>query len=77
MVAVACTQPELVDDHWERYFVRRLRQRFALTGAPVKLNFDREIRLRKDDEFGPDAVLPEVPEGAPEPGEAPEEEFDE
>ena len=80
VVAVECTQPELVDDHWERYFVRRLRQRFALTGAPVKLNFDREIRLRKDDEFGPDAVLPEVPEGAPEPGEAPdapEEEFDE
>ena len=72
VVAVECTQPELVDDHWERYFVRRLRQRFELTGAPVKLNFDREIRLRRDDDFGPDAVLPEVPEGAPEPGEAPE-----
>ena len=66
VVAVECTQPELVDDHWKRYFTRRLRQRFELTGAPVKLNFDREIHLRKDDEFGPNAVVPEAPAAAPE-----------
>ena len=46
----------------------------------MKLNFDREIRLRKDDEFGPNAVLPEIPEGASgQDGapDAPEEELDE
>lgn len=51
VVAIECSQPLLVDDNWKRFFIRRLRQNFQLTGAPVKLNFDRQIRLRKDEEL--------------------------
>ena len=36
-----CNAPDLVDDNFERFLENRLRQRFDLTGTPVRLKFRR------------------------------------
>jgi GTPase len=51
VVAIEVTHPMHVDESWKRYFLKRLYDTFPLQGAVVKLNFDREIRLRKDEEM--------------------------
>ena len=35
--------PELVDDNYERFMENRLRERFDLTGTPVRLKFRRKV----------------------------------
>jgi len=51
VVMVETSQPDLVDESWKRYLMRILFDNFPLEGAPLKLNFDRRLRLRKDEEL--------------------------
>jgi GTP-binding protein len=51
VVAIECSQPDQVEESWKRFMLRRLRENFELSGPPLKLNFDAEIRLRKDEEL--------------------------
>lgn len=51
VVTVEVNNPELVDESWKRYFTKVLHEEFALSGAPVKLNFDEELHLRKDEDL--------------------------
>jgi GTP-binding protein len=51
VIALEVNLPELVDDNWKRYLTKILFTEFNLSGAPLKLNFDREIRLRLDEEL--------------------------
>ena len=37
-----CNAPDLVDDNFERFLENRLRERFDLTGTPVRLKFRRK-----------------------------------
>lgn len=51
VVTIECSHPELVDESWKRFMRRRIFNAFELQGAPLKLNFDQELRLRKDEEL--------------------------
>lgn len=51
VVTIECSNPELVDESWKRYMRRKIFNAFDLSGAPLKLNFDQELRLRKDEEL--------------------------
>ena len=51
VLSIECNHPEFVDESWKRFFVRRVRESFDLLGAPVKLNFDKTIRLRSDEDL--------------------------
>lgn len=51
VVSIECPWPELVDEQWKRYFLRRLHEKFDMTGAPLKVNFDKEFKPRKDEEL--------------------------
>lgn len=51
VVTIECSHPELVDESWKRFMRRRIFNAFELQGAPLKLNFDKELRLRKDEEL--------------------------
>jgi GTP-binding protein len=51
VVGIEVNFPELVDESWKRYFLRRLRKDFPLSGAPLKLNLDKKLSLRKDEEL--------------------------
>ncbi len=39
VISFWCNAPDLVDDNFERFLENRLRQRFDLTGTPVRLKF--------------------------------------
>ncbi|MBE5024677.1 ribosome biogenesis GTPase Der [Olsenella sp. DSM 107455] len=41
VISFWCNAPDLVDDNFERFLENRLRQRFDLTGTPVRLKFRR------------------------------------
>lgn len=41
-----CNAPDLVDDAYERFIENRLRERFSLTGTPVRLKFRRKTEAR-------------------------------
>ncbi|MDO4428910.1 MAG: ribosome biogenesis GTPase Der [Atopobiaceae bacterium] len=41
VISLWCNAPDLVDDNFERFLENRLRQRFDLTGTPVRLKFRR------------------------------------
>ena len=43
VVSFWCNAPELVDDNYERFMENRLRERFDLTGTPVRLKFRRKV----------------------------------
>ena len=51
VVTIEVNRPELVDESWKRFMRRRIFNAFELSGAPLKLNFDRELSLRKDEEL--------------------------
>ena len=57
VVTIECSHPELVDESWKRYFRRKLFKAFELEGAPLKLNFDLELRLRKDEELEQQSII--------------------
>lgn len=38
-----CNAPDLVDDNYEHFLENRLRERFDLTGTPVRLRFKRKV----------------------------------
>ena len=42
VISFFCNAPDLVDDNFERFIENRLRQRFELTGTPVRLRFRRK-----------------------------------
>ena len=42
VVTFWCNAPDLVDDNFERFLENRLRERFDLTGTPVRLKFRRK-----------------------------------
>ena len=46
VISFWCNAPDLVDDNFERFIENRLRDRFDLTGTPVRLKF------RKSNEGG-------------------------
>ena len=37
-----CNFPDLVDDNFERYLENRIRERFDLTGTPIRLRFRKK-----------------------------------
>ena len=57
VVTIECKHPDLVELSWKRYFIRQMRKKFDLIGAPLKLNFDEELELRSDEDLG--KFLPE------------------
>lgn len=51
VVMIETTQPKLVDESWQRFFKKVLYENFELNGAHVKINFDRHLKLRTDEEL--------------------------
>ncbi len=43
VVSIWCNAPDLVDDNFERFVENRLRERFDLTGTPVRLKFRKKV----------------------------------
>ena len=51
VVCIETNHPDLIDESWKRYFLNRLHKEFDLAGAPLRLNFDKELSLRKDEDL--------------------------
>ena len=51
VIAVETRTPELVDESYKRYLLKKFYDEFQLQGAPLRLNFDRKLTLRKDEEL--------------------------
>ena len=43
--------PELVADSYKRYLLKQFYEEFQLQGAPLRLNFDQKLTLRKDEDL--------------------------
>jgi GTP-binding protein len=51
VVAIETPYPDLVDEAYKRYLLKTFFEEFGLHGAPLKLNFDRTMHLRTDDDL--------------------------
>lgn len=51
VIAVETNYPELVDDAYKRYLLKIFFEEFQLLGAPLRLNFTKQLDLRKDEEL--------------------------
>lgn len=51
VVAIETNAPELIEDNYRRYLLKALFEEFQLLGAPLRLNFDRKLNLRKDEDL--------------------------
>lgn len=51
VIAIETRAPELVDDSYKRYLLKKFYEEFQLQGAPLRLNFDMKLTLRKDEEL--------------------------
>lgn len=51
VIAIETRTPELVDEGYKRYLMRKFYEEFQLQGAPLRLNFDMQLNLRKDEEL--------------------------
>jgi len=48
VIAIETQHPDLVDESYKRYLLKTFFEEFGLKGAPLKLNFDRNLHLRTD-----------------------------
>jgi GTP-binding protein len=51
VITIETPYPDLVDESYKRYLLKTFFEEFGLKGAPLKLNFDRTLHLRKDEDF--------------------------
>lgn len=51
VIAIETRTPDLVDDSYKRYLLKKFYEEFQLQGAPLRLNFDEKLTLRKDEEL--------------------------
>ena len=51
VIAIETRTPELVDESYKRYLLKKFYEEFQLQGAPLRLNFDQKLTLRKDEEL--------------------------
>ncbi len=51
VVTIETRTPELVDESYKRYLMKRFFEEFQLAGAPLRLNFDQKLILRKDEDL--------------------------
>ena len=51
VIAIETSTPELVDESYKRYLLKKFYEEFQLQGAPLRLNFDQKLTLRKDEEL--------------------------
>ena len=51
VIAIETRTPDLVDESYKRFLLKKFYEEFQLQGAPLRLNFDRKLTLRKDEEL--------------------------
>ncbi len=51
VIAIETQYPDLVDESYKRYLLKTFFEEFGLKGAPLKLNFDRNLHLRTDEDL--------------------------
>lgn len=51
VIAIETRTPELVAESYKRYLLKKFYEEFQLQGAPLRLNFDMKLTLRKDEEL--------------------------
>ena len=51
VIAIETQYPDLIDESYKRYLLKTFFEEFGLAGAPLKLNFDRNLRLRSDEDL--------------------------
>ncbi|MCL2101889.1 MAG: ribosome biogenesis GTPase Der, partial [Fibromonadales bacterium] len=51
VIAIETQYPDLVDEAYKRYLLKIFFEEFGLQGAPLKLNFDRSLHLRSDEDL--------------------------
>ncbi|MDR2732926.1 MAG: ribosome biogenesis GTPase Der [Fibromonadaceae bacterium] len=51
VITVETQYPDLVDESYKRYLLKTFFEEFGLKGAPLKLNFDRSLHLRTDEDL--------------------------
>ncbi|MDR2581190.1 MAG: ribosome biogenesis GTPase Der [Fibromonadaceae bacterium] len=51
VITIETPYPDLVDEAYKRYLLKTFFEEFGLQGAPLKLNFDRSLRLRSDEDL--------------------------
>ncbi|MCF0223311.1 MAG: ribosome biogenesis GTPase Der [Fibrobacter sp.] len=51
VIAIETRTPELVAESYKRYLLKKFYEEFQLQGAPLRLNFDQKLTLRKDEEL--------------------------
>ena len=51
VIAIETRTPELVADSYKRYLLKQFYEEFQLQGAPLRLNFDQKLTLRKDEDL--------------------------
>jgi GTP-binding protein len=51
VISIETRTPELVDESYKRFLMKRFFEEFQLMGAPLRLNFDQKLILRKDEDL--------------------------
>ena len=51
VISIETKTPELVDESYKRYLLKNFYEEFQLSGAPLRLNFDTKLTLRKDEDL--------------------------
>jgi len=51
VITIETPTPEAVDEPYKRYLLKSFFEAFQLQGAPLRLNFDRKLHLRKDEDL--------------------------
>ncbi|MCF0220702.1 MAG: ribosome biogenesis GTPase Der, partial [Fibrobacter sp.] len=51
VIAIETRTPDLVAESYKRYLLKKFYEEFQLQGAPLRLNFDMKLTLRKDEEL--------------------------
>lgn len=51
VIAIETRTPDLVAESYKRYLMKKFFEEFQLQGAPLRLNFDMKLTLRKDEEL--------------------------
>lgn len=59
VIALESNYPELVDESYRRYLMKVFFEEFQLQGAPLRLNFVKQLDLRKDEELEQFGIAPD------------------
>jgi GTP-binding protein len=51
VIDIETKYPEFVDEGYKRYLLKVFFEAFQLSGAPLRLNFDQKLTLRKDEDL--------------------------